>query len=417
MKNKLKLFALLVLLNFYTILKASDYKVVGYFPDWGGNLNNFLNSINVDALTHINYSFGIPNTSTGQIYIANPSLLKNMVTKAHAVGAKVNISIGGAGGASTAIATICSNTTKRDAMVDSIENFIKIYNLDGVDLDWEFPESNTEIARLEDLLMKLRIKLNAMETAYGRYIELTVATNGTDYYGKTLTSTAVSYLDYINIMTYDGGSPHHSSVEYANTGLNYWSVLRGVPASMLVVGVPFYSRNSGLGYGDYRTFSVSNPSAAYNDTDGYYNDNGYIHDFNSKPILEEKADLVKNTYQSGGMMIWELTQDRTDQYSLLDVIGTEMETFVGAKEASKELHNISFYPNPFSNETYIDLQKLNSIDDNMLIEISDLNGKIIHSQSLSSTQKFTFDKSLASGMYFCKISDSKAIYNSKLIKE
>ena len=417
MKNKLRFLVLLALSNFFAIVHASDYRVVGYFPDWGGNLNSFLNSVNIDALTHINYSFGIPNTTTGQIYIANPNLLKSMVTKAHAVGAKVNISIGGAGGASTAIATICANTTKRDAMVDSIENFIKRYNIDGVDMDWEFPESNTEIARLEDLLMKLRIKLNAMESGYGRYIELTVATNGTDYYGKSLTTTAVSYLDYINIMTYDGGTPHHSSVEYANTGLNYWSVLRGIPASMLVVGVPFYSRNSGLGYYDYRAFSAGNPSGAYNDEDGYFSYNGYTHDYNSKPILEEKAALVKNTYKSGGMMIWELTQDRTDQYSLLDVIGAEMGTFVGTKEAGNEVDEIAFYPNPFSSETHLNLQQLKTVDDNVSIEISDLSGKIILSKIHSSAQKFTLDLNLSSGVYICSIKDSKSVYKTKLIKE
>ena len=89
MKNKLRFLVLLALTNFFAIVHASDYRVVGYFPDWGGNLNSFLNSVNIDALTHINYSFGIPNTTTGQIYIANPNLLKSMVTKAHAVGAAV----------------------------------------------------------------------------------------------------------------------------------------------------------------------------------------------------------------------------------------------------------------------------------------------------------------------------------------
>ena len=227
----------------------------------------------------------------------------------------------------------------------------------------------------------------------------------------------VATINGNNIMTYDGGTPHHSSVEYANTGLNYWSVLRGIPASMLVVGVPFYSRNSGLGYYDYRAFSAGNPSGAYNDEDGYFSYNGYTHDYNSKPILEEKAALVKNTYKSGGMMIWELTQDRTDQYSLLDVIGAEMGTFVGTKEAGNEVDEIAFYPNPFSSETHLNLQQLKTVDDNVSIEISDLSGKIILSKIHSSAQKFTLDLNLSSGVYICSIKDSKSVYKIKLIKE
>ncbi len=413
MKNKLNylLFTVLLPLSMF----STNYKVVGYFPDWSGNANNLLNSINFDALTHINYSFGMPNTSTGSIYIASPTLLKNMVTKAHAAGVKVNISIGGAGSGSTAIGTICANN-KQARMVDSIENFIKRYNIDGVDLDWEFPESSTEITYLENLLMDLRIKLNAMESSYGRYIELTVATNPTDYYGKTLTTTATSYLDYINIMAYDGGSPHHSSTEYANTGLNYWNVLRGIPASMLVIGVPFYSRNSGLGYSSYKSFSALNPSAAYNDADGYYTASGLTHDFNSRPVLEEKANMVKNTYGAGGMMIWELSQDRTDAYSLLDAIGQLMGTYVGVDEISNTIA-IESYPNPFSDKTIIDLPKLNIGDEYVTVEVLDFSGKTIFSELHNAKEIFTFSTEVSQGLYFCKITSSSAIYNVKLVKE
>lgn len=413
MKNKLRLILVAVCLPF--ALLAANYKVVGYFPDWSGNANSMLNSINFDALTHINYSFGIPNTGTGSIYIASPTLLKNMVTKAHAAGVKVNISIGGAGSGSTAIASICASN-KQARMVDSIENFIKRYNIDGVDLDWEFPESQTEITYLENLLMDLRIKLNDMENAYGRYIELTVATNPTDYYGKTLTTTATSYLDYINIMAYDGGSPHHSNTEYANTGLNYWSVLRGIPASMLVIGVPFYSRNSGLGYSSYRSFSNSNPAGAYSDADGYFTASGYTHDYNSRPILEEKADLVKTTYHAGGMMIWELTQDRTDQYSLLDAIGQLMQTYVGLDEINSNIE-IASYPNPFSETTTINLPKLNLSDELVTIEVFDVSGKSIYKEQHNPKEVFTFSKEISQGIYFCKITSSSALYNVKLVKE
>lgn len=415
MKNKLNLLVLLVLALFPFTSKASDYKVIGYFADWTSNANSMLDNINYDALTHINYAFAIPNQGNGYISVGNSALLKKMVTKAHAAGVKVNLSLGGAS-ASYTFQPICADNTLRTRLIDSTTNFIKKYDLDGLDLDWEFPTNSAEMTMLENLLKDFRIKFDGIQGSY-RYIELSVASNPTDYYGHTLTDDAITYLDYLNIMDYDGSAPHHSSVNYAETGLDYW-ISRGVPASMLILGVPFYSKYSGVGYNSssYRTFSNSNPSGAFNDDDGYFDVNGYTHDYNSKPILVEKADLIKNVYHSGGMMIWELTQDRTDQYSLLDVIGTEMETSVGTKEV-KEVQGIVSYPNPFNEETYIDLRQLKSNDANVVIEISDVSGKVIYSQQHSSNQVFVFNQNISAGMYFCKINDSKVTYNTKLIKE
>jgi chitinase len=416
MKNNLSLFVLLALFTFPFTSKAASYKVVGYFADWTGNATNMMNNMNYDALTHINYAFAIPNDANGYMYIGNPNLLKGLVTRAHAAGVKVNISVGGAN-ASGEFRGICANNTYRNRFLDTCVNFIKKYNLDGLDLDWEFPNDATEKTMLEELLRDLRSKFDDAYQSYGKYIELTVATNGTDYYGNTLTYDATAYLDYINIMSYDDSPPHHSTFGYAQSCLGYWSSVRGVASSMLVIGVPFYSRSTGAGYTAYSSISSSDPSGAYNDEDGFFMKNSYNHDYNSMPVLKQKANAVKKTYKAGGMMIWELTQDRTDQYSLLDVIGAEMETYVSVNPVQKEVHEIKSYPNPFTQETYIDLQQLNTQDENVAIEISDMNGKIIYSQIHPSNQFFVFRGDISAGMYFCKISDSNASYNAKLIKE
>jgi chitinase len=415
MKNKLHVLVLFALICIPSLSRAT-YRVVGYFADWSGNAMSMSNSINYDALTHVNYSFALPNAGTGYISIGNPSLLTNLVSKGHAAGIRVNISLGGAG-TDAEFAAICNNNTFRTRMIDSTANFIKKYNLDGLDLDWEFPADANQILQLEALLMDFRIKFDQMENTYGRHIELTVATNGTDYFGKTLNTTATSYLDYINIMSYDGASPHHSSIQYADDCLNYWSSLRGIPASMLVIGVPFYSKYSGSFQSAYRSFSTSDAAGAYNDADGYFLANGYTHDYNSKPVLQSKANLVKNTYQAGGMMIWELTQDRTDQYSLLDAMGIMMGTYVGVNEISKSTVGIESYPNPFSDKTTIDIAKLNLIDDVVQIDILDVTGKIVYSQTHSTKETFAFSGDISQGIYLCKITSSSVIYNVKLVKE
>ena len=408
MKKTALLLFVLCLTQFYKLNAA--YKVVGYLADWGYNAPNTINNMNYDALTHVNYAFAIPDGSNGSISISYPNRLTSLVTKAHAAGVKVNISVGGAGTNQTnAFTAITSDQTLQATFINNIVAFVKQYNLDGVDLDWEFPPFGME-SNLEALLFDLRLKLNQSEAGY-RYMELTVATNGTDYYGKTLTFTSTTYLDYINIMAYDNyttyGS-HHSTTSYATTCLDYWKTIRGVSASKLVLGVPFYSRPN---WEAYTTISNSNPSAAYNDADGVYS--GYY--YNSKPILEEKADLVKTTYKAGGMMIWELSQDRTDQYSLLNVIGAKMGTLSGVNESEQK--TFAAYPNPFSNNITFDFSSLELNEEMVKLELSDITGKVVHSEMISSKSTFNLSINLEAGMYLCKISGSEESYNIKLIKE
>jgi len=409
MKKILFTFISLTLLSFSHQLKAS-YRVVGYLADWGSNATNMINNMNYDALTHVNYAFAIPNGGTGGISISYPNRLTSLVTKAHAAGVKVNISVGGAGVTQTqAFSDISSSPTLQATFINNIVNFVKQYDLDGVDLDWEFPSTGEE-SKLESMLFDLRLKLNQEESGY-RYMELTVATNGSDYYGKTLTYTATSYLDYVNIMSYDNySSPgdHHSTVSYATACLDYWKTIRGVAASKLVLGVPFYSRPD---WTAFRTISNSNAADAYNDADGIYNNYYY----NSKPVLVQKANLVKNTYQAGGMMIWELSQDRTDEYSLLDVIGVQMGTYVGINEITQTSFNA--YPNPFSESITFDFSTIQTSDENVLFEIFDITGKTVYSNTVSSKQLLILNNNFEAGMYLCKLTSSNESFNLKLIKE
>src|SRR5689334_10573557 len=64
--------------------------IVGYVPNWTGNPTY----IQYGKLTHINYSFAECNTN-GTLN-CDTTYLASVVTKAHATGVKVSISIGGA---------------------------------------------------------------------------------------------------------------------------------------------------------------------------------------------------------------------------------------------------------------------------------------------------------------------------------
>src|SRR5882762_4057565 len=118
---------------------ASSAKVVGYLPTWAGDVSQ----VQFSKLTHINYAFLIPTSSGGYQAIENPSKLSSMVSAAHAAGVKALISVGGGGGGG-GFAGIVASSANRTAFVNSMIGFCNQYNLDGVDIDWEYPSVGTQ---------------------------------------------------------------------------------------------------------------------------------------------------------------------------------------------------------------------------------------------------------------------------------
>ena len=68
------------------------------------------------------------------------------------------------------------------------------------------------------------------------------------------------YVDFLNIMLYDGGSPH-ANYDWTIDNVNQWKS-RGLPADKAVLGVPFYSRPA---YYSYAQLVAMDPANAYRD--------------------------------------------------------------------------------------------------------------------------------------------------------
>src|SRR5690349_23354058 len=69
----------------------NGFKSVGYMPSWAGNVT----SIQYSKLTHINYSFALPNSNGTLQAIDNTSKLQQLVTLGHQNNVKVSLAIGG----------------------------------------------------------------------------------------------------------------------------------------------------------------------------------------------------------------------------------------------------------------------------------------------------------------------------------
>lgn len=326
MKIKLKLLAATCLTMFSFASQAQH--VIGFFPNWRNAGEE--NLIQYDKITDIIYCFIQPN-STGQFPAFNtwPSSdqtkFNNIKTKAKAKGVKVRISSGGAGSAFM-YSPLAANATYRTNFASTVADFIVANDIDGFDVDWEFPASN-ETGNLDLLLQAFRSAFEAKQTAGYRKIHLGIDVGGemghTAYFSKNF----VNFVDEVNIMAYDlaGG---FAKTSLAKTSFDIWKTYLGaVNASKLVLGIPFYTSGQGLYSGLAHPYSTG-AANAYNGTLSGSDGTSY----NAAPSIKDKIDYTMQN-GGGGVMIWELSQDILDanyyQYSLLSAIHVALKPYTG----------------------------------------------------------------------------------------
>ncbi|KAF9019247.1 putative chitinase [Hymenopellis radicata] len=235
--------------------------VMAYYPDWIGIPPE---KINFALFDWIDYAFAIPNEDyqlTWDDPTSAPDLLERLVAVAHANGKKAKLSIGGWTGSQHFSDAVATDET-RQTFVTNILEIYKQYNLDGIDIDWEYPGihgqsgnrvSHTDAANFLLFLQLLRTDLPADAI-------ITAATQPAPFADKDgqpmqNVSQYARVLDWIMIMNYDVWSSsstpgpnapfydrcHNSSQPEANAvaAYNAWSTA-GFPASQMVLGLPSY---------------------------------------------------------------------------------------------------------------------------------------------------------------------------------
>jgi GH18 family chitinase len=287
------------LLVLFAQLVSAQFKVVGYLPSWAGNVSD----VQFSKLTHINYAFALP-TSTGglQGLGGGASKLQSLVSAGHTAGKKVLIAVGGwNNGDDAAFRALAANATYRTNFVNACMSMVNQYNLDGVDIDWEYP-TGTESPNFTLLMQQLSNALHAQ----GKLLTAAVVANGST--GDGIQTAVFGYIDFLNIMAYDGGGSNHSTYNYAVQSLSYWKG-RGLPTSKAILGVPFYGRSATeyVGYDDLLVRGASPTADSFNGV-------GY----NGIPTIKSKTNLAFD--QGGGIMIWDLSDDARNANSLLTAI-------------------------------------------------------------------------------------------------
>ncbi len=299
MKNALLLLTVYCTLLFNPVQAQSvTFPVIGYYASWSGDPED----IQFDKLSQVNFSFAFPSRD-GSVRIAESDKLMALVELAHEKKVKVFLAVGGwdigdGGGNDQAFEVLAASEKSRKKFVSSLLFLIKDYGLDGIDIDWEYPDNK------ENFLLTMQALYVAL---HAQKKQVSVAVAGEGIHGDAVSSESFQYMDYLNIMAYDGPTPH-SSYEYANKCLDYW-IGKGCPKEKIILGLPFYGKDPNTDYKVLMQEDAANASQR-DEIDG-------IH-YNGIPTMKNKVTLAKE--KAAGVMIWELSQDVNNQYSLLKAI-------------------------------------------------------------------------------------------------
>lgn len=107
--------------------------VVAYWTDWTSAAMP-PESIPFDKMTHVNYAFSIVGSDYRPVFQTD-YLLNRVVRAAHLKGVKVMMSIGGWTG-SQYFSPLSASPHGRQTFVKGAIDFVKNYNIDGIDIDW-----------------------------------------------------------------------------------------------------------------------------------------------------------------------------------------------------------------------------------------------------------------------------------------
>ncbi len=339
-----------------------DYMVVAYVA---GFRNFDFSSIDASKLTHINYAFA--NIIDGEVRFGSEAIddTEMNVDDLRELSAlrkvnpdlKILVSVGGWGWSGN-FSDAALTDSSRNRFGASAARFVRDYSLDGIDIDWEYPNhpgaGNTyrpeDVHNFTLLLECVRKHIDSLAMAEGRkdkYL-LTIATGASEHYAANTELGPLSeYLDFINIMTYDfhhGGSTQTG--HHANLWLSEWDAAdgdatdkavelhlkAGVPPEKLNIGIPFYGRiwrgvepvNNGL----YREAATTGAGMPYAEVLKALADPAFTRLYDSSaasPFLWNATDSVFISYEDegsiaarmeyvrskglGGVMFWEYTED------------------------------------------------------------------------------------------------------------
>ncbi|KAG0176319.1 hypothetical protein DFQ29_006284 [Apophysomyces sp. BC1021] len=388
---------------------AQAPKLTAYVTDWSLPKN-----IAWSKLDHINYAFGIP-TVEGIVNGFDKNQLKQVVADAHKNNKTISLSVGGWTGSKYFSTLVHGNGS--DTFSQTLVNLVEEYNLDGIDIDWEYPNNvngvkcnkiaSDDTANYLSLLQKLRKGFDSKFPKQHKYITVAAATSPfNDEYkdpSETLPKGWATVLDAVNIMVYDvnGGWDSYSGANaplYAggNNGepngdlaVKNW-LNAGIPADRLVFGVPFYGHTTVV----TRTMNGDNISAPLKNAS--YQIPGDQYDELSKDPCKHANASYSGEFQWRSIVSLNITNNQNGWKTFWDDPSKTPYAFLAFNKTLNDTNQFLSFDNPRSLEAKVNYVNQNKLGGIMIwsLEMDDQENTLLNSlQGVRDSNAIKFSQS------------------------
>ena len=319
-----------------------DMKVCAYINTWSSWKAA---SIKGQYLSDLILAFAMITSNYSSITMSGFSGLWNEVAELKKAwpDLKVTLSVGGA--TEKNFPNMAADAANRAAFIADVCKWMKDRNLDGVDIDWEFP-SSSQRAQYITLLRETRDALDKLGEETGKQYSLSSAVSAT--YNASMLQAA-EYADNLKVMNYDyygswSNITGHNANLYNNsrrgsdmsTDKSIRAYLNaGIPPEKIMLGVAFYGKTwNGVSPGSsepglFQSYTTYGTEPGWTTIKSYLKDgSGYTRYWDNAakaPFLYNATNKRWVTYSDGeqmkhlanyakekklgGVFAWEYSQD------------------------------------------------------------------------------------------------------------
>ena len=284
--------------------------VAAYLPEWRYEGANWVDiSKTVTQLILFSLEVQPSGRLSAHDRLPRKELMLEARAATRAAGTKLLLCIGG-NGRSAGFAHAVSKNASRTLFVDSLLALLDKHDLDGVDLNWEYPGYSFGSGyHADDAIQRdykgLSLLVKKMAKAFrpsGRIITLAYYPDGKQE-KLLLDHNLHKHVANMHMMSYDQPGKHSTldwSREVASRGAGI------LPPELLTLGVPFYGRH--IKTGDWKSYEdlVQMNAALLKNRPEVDEAGGYY--FNGPGTIAKKVQLARSL-GLGGVMIWEVGQD------------------------------------------------------------------------------------------------------------
>lgn len=200
-----------------------------------------------------------------------------------------------------------STETSRLKLAGQISELINANNLDGVDIDMEWPANTTAG------FANYNAEMLAIRNAIGNQKLLTLSLHPVSY---KVSAEVIAAADYIAMQMYGPQTTFWDFETFKTWSNNFLAY--GFPKEKLVMGLPFFG-TTGSAQTAYRNIVNANPGLSFDADNAVVNGSNFS--FNGVSTIARKAEFVRDQ-NLAGIMSWDLATDMPyiSEYSLMKAV-------------------------------------------------------------------------------------------------